>query len=58
MDIVLGPRQVTIPPSENKSNIDFCNVLKNKYEECLQTTVTSALVDCKDLNDLIINYKC
>lgn len=58
MDVVLGPRQVTIPQSEDKSNIDFCNVLKNKYEECLQTTVTSALVDCKDLNDLIINYKC
>lgn len=58
MDIVLGPRHVTIPQTQDKSSKEFCNILKNKYEECIQSMTTSALVDCNDLNDLIVKYNC
>ena len=58
MDVVLGPRQVTIPQSEGKSSTEFCTILKNKHQECLEKMVTSALIDCRDLDDLIIKYNC
>ena len=61
MDVVFGPRQVTIPQSEGKSSTEFCSILKNKYEECikkLELELPQSFNDCKNLDDLIIKYNC